>query len=73
MIVLDLTPGGTRVFALDLDGDPEWHRFCWTGLTPSESWNFPGSVPNAVLAEGALFLSVSGGAFRFDLGASYCD
>lgn len=73
MILVDLVREGARVFALDLDGPPEWHRFCWNSLTPAESWDFPGSAPDIVLAPDGLFVTLSGGAFRFDLATSYCE
>jgi hypothetical protein len=73
LIVLDFAPEGARVFALDLGETVEWHRFCWDGITPAESWDFPGTAPNAVLVEDGLFVTISGGAFRFDLATSYCE
>jgi hypothetical protein len=68
MILLDLATEGARVFALDLGPSPAWHRFCWTGITPIGS---PDSLP-ALLVDDGLFVTVSGGAFRFDLTTSYC-
>jgi len=73
MIVVDLATTGARVFALDLGAVPAWHRFCWSGITPANSWDFPGSAPAAVILDDGLFVTVSGAAFRFDLTASYCD
>jgi hypothetical protein len=77
MIVVDLTPGldstPARVFALELDGPPEWHRFCSPGLTPAEVWSGSGTATNTILVDDGLFVTVSGGAFRFDLETEYCD
>jgi hypothetical protein len=69
MILLDLASTGARVFALDLGPTPAWHRFCWTGITPAQS---PDSGP-ALIVDDGLFVTVSGGAFRFDLTTSFCE
>ena len=68
MILVDLASTGARVFALDLGPSPAWHQFCWTGITPVNSID---SLPALVVDDG-LFVTVSGGAFRFDLTTSYC-
>lgn len=77
MILVDLArtadPPGARVFALELGEAPTWHRFCAAGLTPAELWVSPGTATNVVLVDDGLFLTVSGGAFRFDLQTAYCD
>lgn len=73
MILLEVGGDGARVFALDLGATPAWHRFCWDGITPAESWDFPGSAPDAVITPDGLFVTVSGGAFRFDLATPYCE
>jgi hypothetical protein len=77
MIIVDLArtadPAGARVFALELGETPTWHRFCAAGLTPAELWASPGTATNAVRVADGLFVTVSGGAFRFDLQTDYCD
>jgi hypothetical protein len=76
MIIVDFPTGDTpddgvaRVFALDLDGAPTWHRFCSSGVTPADS-GF--GVGRAVLTPDGLFVAMGGGAFRFGLGTPYCD
>jgi hypothetical protein len=77
MIVVDLAPRegpeAARVFALGLDGAPAWHRFCDPGLTPADLWGTHGTATNAVLVDDGLFVTISGGALRFDLQTPYCD
>lgn len=76
MVVVDMptqSPHGARVFALELDENPTWHQFCPTGLTPAELRVNSGTSPNAVLVDDGLFVTVSGGAFRFDLQTPYCE
>ncbi len=73
MIVVDLAMTGARVFALDLGPSPAWHRFCWSGITPANTAYPPGSALPALLVDDGLFVTVSGGAFRFDLTTPYCE
>lgn len=77
MIVVDvassLTSRPARVLALELDDEtPTWHRFCTPGLNLSDVYGDATEV-GAVLVDDGLFVSISGGAFRFDLQTDYCD
>jgi hypothetical protein len=82
MIVLDFTETGVagslvldkgvgRVFALELD-TLVWHKFCPPGLTVAKPRDVS-TIGKAVLAPDGLFVTISGGAFRFDLETPYCD
>lgn len=73
MILVSFGSGAARVFALELDEVPRWHEFCSPGLTPAPTWGSFGTTPNAVLVEDGLFVTLSGGALRFDLTTDYCD
>lgn len=57
----------TQVYALSLDGPLTWHVFCEAGLSL-----YAYDVP-AVLAGDGLYVSLNGGALRFDLDTPYCD
>lgn len=61
--------GVTRVLALELKGQPAWHRFCAIGTVPTISLS---SGEKASLAADGLFL-FDGGSFRFGLATPYCD
>jgi hypothetical protein len=74
MLALDKT----QLFALTLNGDPTWHRFCEPGMA------MPGSIPWFVFGNGpsetllglapdGLFAALGDGTFRFDLDTPYCD
>jgi hypothetical protein len=77
MIVVNFTDPGpahggpAHVFALDLS-TLAWHEFCSVGITPALTM-LESSTGNVVLVPDGLFLTVSGGSFRFDLETSYCD
>jgi hypothetical protein len=65
--------GGAQLFALDLRGPPLWHEFCSPGITPAATIDVEGSASGLVLVPDGLFLSLGGGAFRFDLDTPYSE
>jgi hypothetical protein len=68
MILVDLAASGSKVFALELGATtPVWHRFCVMGPAPARG------ASDVVLVPDGLFVSASGGAFRFNLETPYCD
>jgi hypothetical protein len=71
IVVTFAKSGAARVFALELD-TLAWHEFCWSTITPSKSTQ-AGGTGNAVLVPDGIFVTVSGGAFRFDLETPYCE
>jgi hypothetical protein len=71
VVVTFAKDGAARVFALELDS-LAWHEFCWSTITPAKT-ALERSTGNAVLAPDGIFMTVSGGAFRFDLETSYCE
>jgi hypothetical protein len=75
MILIDQGSMRVSVHALDLLDAPRLHRFCPgpESLTPASIENYVSTSNNVVLAPDGLFISTSGGAFRFDLATRYCD
>ena len=71
VVVTFAETGAARIFALELD-TLAWHEFCWPGITPAKT-SVDRSTGNAVLVPDGIFMTVSGGAFRFDLETSYCE
>ena len=73
MLVLDRG----HPFALDLTGDPTWHRFCEPVMgLPGSNRLFPGyegTKTLMTLVPDGLFVSIGDGAFRFNLNTPYCD
>jgi hypothetical protein len=60
------TADGVSVWALSIDPEPHWTRYCPKGTRP-------GSVDGAVWTDGALFVMSQGGAWRFDPSTPACD
>jgi hypothetical protein len=71
MIFLNFDKDGlAQVYALELDS-VVWRRFCPRGMTLARPRDV-GTIGKAVLAPDGLFVTMSGGAFRFDLERPYC-